>query len=40
MLSQGEIPQFLAAELLNKSLVSLMLFPALANLLENDPRRR
>ena len=40
MLSSGEIPMFLAAQYLNKSLIDLMLFPALANLSENDPRRR
>ena len=40
LLSRGEIPMFLAAQTLNKSLIGLMLFPALANLSENDPRRR
>jgi len=40
LLSRGEIPMFLAAQSLNKSLIDLMLFPALANLLEIDPRRR
>ena len=40
LLSRGEIPMFLAAQSLNKSLVGLMLFPALANLSESDPRRR
>ena len=30
----------IAAEFLNKSLISLMLFPALANLSGSDPRRR
>ena len=39
-LSQGEIPMFLAAQSLHKSLISLMLFPALSNLSESDPRRR
>ena len=39
LLSRGEIPMFLAAQSLNKSLVNLMLFPALANLSESDPRR-
>lgn len=39
-LSKGEIPMFLAAECLNKSLIQIMLFPALANMLENDPRRK
>jgi len=36
----GEIPMFLAGQLLNKSLCDFMLFPALANRLERDPRRR
>ncbi|WP_337288704.1 HNH endonuclease [Candidatus Methylomirabilis sp.] len=40
LLSRGDIPMFLAARSLNKSLIDLMLFPALANLSENDPRRR
>lgn len=40
LLSTGEIPMFLAAQSLNKSLIYMMLFPALANLSENDPRRR
>lgn len=40
LLSRGEIPMFLAAQSLNKSLIGLMLFPALANLSESDPRRR
>ncbi|HEY0829285.1 MAG TPA: hypothetical protein VGE40_14385, partial [Bacilli bacterium] len=40
LISRGEIPQFLGAHSLNKSLVSLMLFPALVNLSERDPRRR
>ena len=39
-LGRGELPMFLAAEGINKSLNDLMLFPAFANLLENDPRRR
>ena len=39
-LSRGDIPMFLAAQHLNKSLIHMILFPALANLLENDPRRR
>lgn len=39
-LSRGEIPIFVAAQSLNKSLIHLMLFPALANLSEKDPRRR
>ena len=40
MLSRGEIPMFIAAQYINKSLIDLMLFPALANLSERDPRRR
>ena len=39
-LSRGELPIFLAAHTLNKSLSDLMLFPALANPKETDPRRR
>ena len=39
-LSRGELPMFLAAHSLNKSLSDLMLFPALANPREGDPRRR
>lgn len=39
-LSQGKIPLYLAAQFLNKSLIELMLFPAFANQLKNDPRRR
>ena len=40
LLSRGEIPMFLAAQNLNKSLIDLMLFPTLANQKERDPRRR
>ena len=40
MLSRGDIPMFLAGEVLNRTLASFMLFPALANLSEGDPRRR
>jgi hypothetical protein len=40
LLSRGDIPMFLAAQSLNKSLFDLMLIPAIANLSENDPRRR
>jgi len=40
LLSRGDIPMFLAAQSLNKSLMHMMLFPALTNLSENDPRRR
>lgn len=39
-LSRGDIPQFLAAESLNRSLIGLILYPAFANLSERDPRRR
>jgi hypothetical protein len=39
-LSRGEIPMFMAADILNKSLLDLMLLPALANLSQADPRRR
>lgn len=39
-LSRGDIPMFVAAELLNRSLINMMLYPAMGNLLENDPRRR
>ena len=40
LLIRGEIPIFIAAKSLNKSLINLMLLPALANLSENDPRLR
>lgn len=39
-LSRGDLPMFLAAQSLNKSLVDFTLFPALANMDEGDPRRR
>lgn len=39
-LGRGEIPMVLAGEALNRTLVSLILFPAYANPLERDPRRR
>lgn len=39
-LSQGKMPIFLGAESLNKTLINLTTFPALANLKETDPRRR
>ena len=39
-LCRAEIPLFIAAQSLNKSLVELMLFPAFANLSERDPRFR
>ena len=38
--SRGDVPMYLAARAMNKSLADLMLLPALANQLENDPRRR
>jgi len=40
LLSQGQVPIFLAAQSLNRSLIDLTSFPALANLYETDPRRR
>ena len=40
LLGCGKIPMSPAARSLHKSLIDLMLFPALANLAENDPRRR
>ena len=40
LFTRGDIPMSIAAEFLNKSLISLMLFPALANLSGSDPRRR
>lgn len=39
-LRRGEIPMFLAAHSLNRSLSDLMLFPALVNLAENDLQRK
>nr|VFJ42623.1 MAG: 3',5'-cyclic AMP phosphodiesterase CpdA [Candidatus Kentron sp. FM]VFJ43315.1 MAG: 3',5'-cyclic AMP phosphodiesterase CpdA [Candidatus Kentron sp. FM]VFK05486.1 MAG: 3',5'-cyclic AMP phosphodiesterase CpdA [Candidatus Kentron sp. FM] len=39
-LRRGEVPIFVAGAALNRSLVDFMLFPALANQSENDPRRR
>ena len=39
-LSRGKIPMFLAAEFMNRPLFSEMIFPALVNMTENDPRRR
>ena len=39
-LGRGELPMFLAAHSLNGSLSYQMLFPALANQVESDPRRR
>ena len=40
LLRRGEIPLFLAAQSLNRSLGEVMLLPALSNLKEKDPRRR
>lgn len=39
-LAKGQVPMFMAGEYLNKSLVELMLFPAVTNMSESDPRRR
>ncbi len=39
-LDRGEIPFFVAADFLNRALSDLMLRPGLANLAEEDPRRR
>ena len=39
-LNRGEAPMFFAAQLLNRSLIKLMLSPALANSAEHDLRRR
>jgi tetratricopeptide (TPR) repeat protein len=39
-LSRGDMPMFMAARALNRSLIDFMLFPGLANLSEKDPRRR
>ena len=39
-LGRGELPMFLAAHSLNRSLSYQMLFPALANRSESDPRQR
>lgn len=39
-LRRGELAMFLAAEGINKSLNDLLLFPAIANPSESDPRRR
>ena len=40
LLTRGEIPLLLAGQALNRSLIELMLFPALRNPEEEDPRRR
>jgi hypothetical protein len=39
-LGQGALPMFLAGKALNRSLINIMLFPAIANLSKVDPRRR
>lgn len=40
LLAHGQIPIFLAAQSLNRTLLDLTTFPALSNLTETDPRRR
>lgn len=40
LFAAGEIPMIAAASSLNKTLINLMVFPALRNLTENDARRR
>ena len=40
LLAHGQIPIFLGAQSLNRTLIDLTTFPALANLTETDPRRR
>jgi hypothetical protein len=40
LLTLGQIPNFLAAQSLNRTLIDHMTFPALANLSESDPRHR
>jgi hypothetical protein len=40
LLNEGKVPMFGAAHLLHRSLIDLTLLQALANLSENDPRRR
>lgn len=40
LLAQGNIPIFIAAQSLNRTLVDLTIFPALVNTSEIDPRRR
>jgi len=40
LLSKGQVPIYLAARSLNRSLIDLTSFQALANLKETDPRRR
>ena len=40
MLAEGKIPMFMAGQSLNRTLIDLTIFRALANLTEIDPRRR
>ncbi|HCY98434.1 MAG TPA: HNH endonuclease [Rhodobacter sp.] len=40
MLRNAEVPMFMAAQSLNRSLIEMILAPLLANLQEDDPRRR
>ena len=40
LVKRGEIPLFLAGQSMNRSLIDLVLFPALRNTQERDPRRR
>ena len=40
LVKRGEVPLFLAGQSLNRSLIDLVLFPALRNTREKDPRRR
>lgn len=40
LLSNGDLPIFVAAHTLNRSLMHLTLYPALANQIENNPRRK
>ena len=40
LLAQSQMPIFIAAQSLNRTVINLTVFPALANLSETDPRRR
>ena len=40
MLKSGDVPMFVAGDSLNRSLIHMMLFPALANRTEKDSRKR
>ena len=40
MLRNGEVPMFMAAQSLNRSLIEMIAVPLLANMQEDDPRRR